>query len=146
MTADLVAFLNARLDERQAIAQAVNNPSPWRTAYLDEDGDPYEMELVYDADNNPVLFNESRYQDFELAAHIAANDPAHVLADVQAKRAILAEHEHRAKLSAEGYYDDHAELVDLDWLVRLLVQPFADHPDFRSEWRVSPYTPGVHPC
>jgi hypothetical protein len=62
--------------------------------------------------------------------------PARVLADVQAKRAILAEHERRSKLIADGYYDDYAELVDLNWLISLLAQPYADHPGFDPAWRI----------
>ena len=111
MTADLVEFLNARLDEDEVAARDLLKPYAWGYS----------------------VFYEASQEEL---AHIERYRPARVLADVQAQRAILAEHERRAKLIVDGYYDDHADLVDLDWLVRLLAQPYADHADYRQDWRI----------
>jgi hypothetical protein len=57
--------------------------------------------------------------------------PDRVLADVQAKRKIIDE--------AEGYhaeleYGDNGEWA-FDCVLRLLALPYADHLDYREEWR-----------
>lgn len=65
--------------------------------------------------------------------HIARHDPARVLADVAAKREILR----LAEIYADeqfpnhdgGYADGMADAV------ALLAASYADHPDYREEWR-----------
>ena len=57
------------------------------------------------------------------ATHIVHNDPSYVLADITAKRRIMEE------MSFDG-------LGPREWLLRVLVQPFQDHPDLDEEWRV----------
>lgn len=52
----------------------------------------------------------------EDATHILRHDPARVRADVDAKRRILDQDPPRETLA-------------------LLALPYADHPDYRSEWR-----------
>lgn len=54
-------------------------------------------------------------------AHIALNDPAYVLADIAAKRAIV---------------ELHGTSVGMDAVLDLLAQPFAEHADFDPAWRV----------
>ncbi|MFE1550590.1 DUF6221 family protein [Streptomyces sp. NPDC058718] len=90
-----------------------------------------------------------------IAAHIARHDPARVLTEVDAKRQIAREH---------GPSDKHTTIWDWPELgtwcgecgtdpcrelsacpicgtsdgcrtLRLLALPFADHPDYREEWR-----------
>jgi len=54
------------------------------------------------------------------ADHIARWDPARVLAECEAKRRLIALGE------KDSYWDD---------VLRLLALPYADHPDYRDEWR-----------
>jgi hypothetical protein len=111
VTADLVAFLNARLDEDEQIAQATCCPDwtdeGWKVldsnAALDEGLVAQTVQFQTDAD------------------HIARWDPARVLADVQAKRQIL-EHE-------DMWGEDST-------ILQFLAQPFADHPDFDPSWKL----------
>lgn len=60
-----------------------------------------------------------------VSPHHARWWPARVLAECDAKRAMVAE---LARLSSE----EHA---DITRLAKLLVLPYADHPDYREEWR-----------
>ena len=52
--------------------------------------------------------------------HIARWDPARVLAECEAKRRLIALGE------KDSYWDD---------VLRILALPYADHPDYREEWR-----------
>lgn len=102
---DLVAFVTARLDERAALARAADGPT-W----------DFEAEL---AD----------------AAHIDANDPAHVLREVAAMRAIVAAYEHKAESMARYPNAGNASgLMSLDGVLKHLAAIWDGHPDYRPEW------------
>jgi hypothetical protein len=103
---DLIAFLQARLDEDEHAANA------WLPL------------------GNPTAAERN---------HIARHDPARVLADVAAKRAIVDLHS-----------PHHHGACPVCWLVtkrsslredfpcrtlRTLALPHSDHPDYREEWR-----------
>jgi hypothetical protein len=93
---DIAEFLAARWDERAAAAKAAGYGAAGD--YLWQEVDPDRMPgLIGTGCGDVVTFNQgtpayavspSRGQ----ATHIALNDPAAVLADIAAKRAILAEH------------------------------------------------------
>lgn len=61
--------------------------------------------------------------------HIVRHDPARVLREVEAKRAILALH------FARGGYCNCCGGAAPCLTVRLLGEMFAEHPEFRDEWR-----------
>lgn len=70
-----------------------------------------------------------------VATHIARHDPARVLAECEAKRAIVELHADAGGCTTctDG---DYLGLVD-DWpceTLRLLTRPYVDHPDYREEW------------
>ncbi len=61
------------------------------------------------------------------------HDPARVLAECEAKRRIVE----RFNLLAEGG-DGHEAMYrrsEMVGVLRALALPYADHPEFRSEWR-----------
>lgn len=124
---DLVAFLTARLDERQAAADAAT-PGPWSRG-VDNLGDPYvegaNGHLIADL---PFCHEHDDRRELD-AAHIAANDPAYMLADVAAKRQIIALADSHAVL------DSHGAWVTVREVLQLLALPYADHPDFQGSWR-----------
>ncbi len=98
----LTDFLLARLDEVEADALAAT-PGPWNASDLTDVG---------------TIWN---------AVHIARNDPAHVLADVASKRAVLA----RAVLLTED-----SALDDIGWeIMGNLASPHVDHPDYDESWK-----------
>jgi Family of unknown function (DUF6221) len=157
---DPVAFLRARLDEAERVAIAASSPRggvptepSW--AVQSEGWDaalPGGCGVVVAPDGDGVaVVNGSRR-----AEHIARWDPARVLAEVAAKRAMLDD------LLAEPHHvDDEDEYRSCEsvWRkvqlpgsgpvtctcgrdervlrrVTLMAQPYADHPDFDPAWRV----------
>lgn len=141
MTADLVAFLNARLDEDYRLAFEAGNGGPDRWVF-----DP---ELPWNSDVGPreavVRFNGSalgyvaavdpvhgKYGTWD-AQHIARHDPARVLVEVDAKRRIIAEHSTQKWSVGDRVHDCQWEGWPCTTL-RLLALPYAGHPDYQAEW------------
>lgn len=125
MTADLVTFLRARLDEDGARAKAAGGDS-WR-----RQDHPSETVAIYDSKGEPVVYDEGSPTE-EQAAHITRHDPARVLAEVDAKREVVR--------LAERAYDYHETFTNgfaaaMEHALRLFALPYADHADYREEWR-----------
>jgi hypothetical protein len=132
---DLVEFLRARLDEDERAACEAG-----QDAFSDE-------------------YGEFRSRGGELFAHVLRHDPARVLREVEAKRRILnaytaqvAERQrsgvlHDAEMATGGEDSlDVAALMGegirantwishLGWVLRVLAAAYADHPDYRQEWK-----------
>lgn len=130
----LVEFLTARLDEDERIARAASERAPWS-----HNADDYWM--ITGTDGDVVVYDESAPTDAE-AAHIARHDPACVLADVAAKRAILEEHspQHSDLFPEDGPQWCQTCSHRDNWpcpTVRALLLSYADHPDFDESWRVA---------
>lgn len=145
----ITEFLTARLKEREALALAARDEAPGLT---------WEPERVYDGvyaidlgpathpDSDSYSVGEDVRLPREMAQHIAANNPARVLADIAAKRRILAEHRpvtERASWDSDVTYCrtcTYDDGLDRDVFpcrtVCLLASPFSDHPDFNPDWRV----------
>lgn len=130
MTADLVAFLRARLDDDERIAAAVDS-TPWLQG---EHGSPeWDHHLVY-VDDDVRIFHDLTEEE---AAHVARHDPARVLAEVAAKRAILDRYErHEWWSSGSNEYVGGMDQA-YEEVLRLLVQPYAGHPEFHPSWPTS---------
>jgi hypothetical protein len=128
---DIVAFLTARLDEDEQVAQAVeDNSAPFDGQWKNDGG------LALRTYNDWVLAYLPDARPFRpgVLDHIARHDPARVLADVAAKRAILARHSTGAgSLRTHGWY---CEVCD-DGCAELpaLAAVYADHPDYDESWR-----------
>jgi hypothetical protein len=117
----ITEFLTARLDEDEAVARAALHV-------------PGSDEFNWsDVDYNSVVAD----------AHGLRWKPERVLADVAAKRAIVEEHTCQCPDPGCGDCgacsgDHHADPTPAPCTtVRLLAQPYADHPDFDPAWRVS---------
>jgi hypothetical protein len=136
---DLVAFLRARLDEDEAAAREAT-PGPWTV------NGPIGDDAIYADDQGVCVVGGGRWggeasvfdRDGD-KRHIARHDPARVLAEVDAKRRIL-------DLWSAAFQNprDAAQFAGPDWdrvrdaarwTVRKLAAPYADHPDYREEWR-----------
>jgi hypothetical protein len=59
--------------------------------------------------------------------HIAHHDPAYVLADIEAKRQIVQNHDRHVPCQPGYGASRHA--------VRCLAMVYSDHPDYQQEWR-----------
>lgn len=125
MSADLVQFLRARLDEDEGVAQSA-------------------LELAPPGSSARTKWNTMphgrRTSEFgihpEAMLHSAMHGPVRVLAEVEAKRRIIAAHERRPMPKGEGA--DCAHCWGAVWpcpTLRLLALPYADHRDYRQEWR-----------
>lgn len=134
MTADLIAFLRARLDEDEAVARGTTVPLDWHQGPGDDDpewvGD--EMVLMWPPEFHTPCEQDKHWRGLTaepagLAAHIARHDPARVLREVDAKRRIVTE--------AAEYQAGIYGYPEMKTVLRLLALPFADHPDYRQEWR-----------
>jgi hypothetical protein len=114
---DLIAFLRARLDEDEQAAR--------EQQAFDE-----QVAKMRGSNVDAIIMPP-------LSLLGAPGDPARVLAEVEAKRRIIAEH------FEEGYCcwtcsdknGDSSERWPCPTL-RLLVLPHAGHPDYRTEWRL----------
>ena len=133
MTDDLAQFLRDRLDEDEEAARNATT-GPWwvedtSPRYWGEERDAE----VSSADGRLAVLQHENDGALN-AVHIVRWDPARVLADMQAKRRIVALHSdpHGGDPSCSSIdYPENAE--DCETL-RLLALPYASHPDYRPEW------------
>jgi hypothetical protein len=116
---DLAAFLKARLDEDEAAASAAS-PGPWR---LNAEGDEV---LAVDDVTVAEAFALSGRQLRATADHIARHDPARVLREVAAGRAILTAYWAASSQPEEG---------GLEAAVRHLAVVYSDHRGYRAKWK-----------
>jgi hypothetical protein len=153
---DLVTFLRARLDEREAAAKAAF-PGPWRYNpdkqwHLPDDypsrrnGEEFVAAGPLDAATCVAATGPADHpQSMADATFIVLNDPQFVLADVAAKRRIVDAHADPKHYCAPGpidraghtwYEAGEKRWADIPCLhLRLLAAPYASHPDCRPEWR-----------
>ena len=140
----LATFLEQRWQEAEADALAAS-PGGWSFGSVESvaGGTLYDetrqiADVVYeqpeDHDGSIVRHLLSPEANAN-GAHIARNDPAHVLADIASKRAVLA--------FLEAVQDDMERLapsplnvVVLDRAARMFAAPYADHADFQEAWHV----------
>ena len=133
MTDDLAAFLAARLDEDEAAAKMATkfphwHAQPWYDGQFLKDGRTERADLW----GRPGMqFTGQGALDTVVADHIARHDPARVLREVAAGRALLADY-----LQA---IDDYAEfdVIRINHLKRAVkwrAAVYSDHPDYRQEW------------
>lgn len=135
---DLIAFLRARLDEDETAAQAATW-GPWTVGptfggennrvYVKPDGpgiDTIGTCVIAGQISNMPQWRAN-------AQHIARWDPARALAEVEAKRRMVdhvsQELEDRGADNPWWYSDKLTPILEA------LALPYADHPDYREEWR-----------
>lgn len=126
---DVIEFLTAQLDEDELFARDAT-PGPWSP----------ERPMLTDVVTSALLGRvadcsvgrDYRPQSLEDARHIARHDPARVLCEVAAKRAIV-----EAYRSARDDWthfsqteSEHAREYALRGVVLELVSVYSDHPDF----------------
>jgi hypothetical protein len=145
----LVEFLTAMLDRDEAAARAATCETGrwhWDHAFGDLCNDaecPYG-ELVdqpaSSSDHSGTVLMRVHgldvvHEPWRGAEHIARHDPDRVLREVEAKRRII---ESRPGIGAPGHMLDvvHDEVQrQREHVLRLLALPYADHEDYREEWK-----------
>lgn len=136
---DLVEFLRERLADDERVARAAGGQS-WGH---DGRGGHHEANpTAYCTVTGPLnsfsheppahVCGSARVPD---ATHIARHDPARVLAEVAAKRAVIEQYEHKQQSMALYPNQGNANgLMAFDEVLRLLAAVYADHADYRSDW------------
>lgn len=148
MTATLAEFLLARLAEDEQVARAasahrgpewcVEEQPPPRWG----DASPDETVLAH---GKPIAVSDSDYGGLLIVDHIARWDPARVLAEVEAKRAIIALHPARGVQGGPPYRwaCRCCDYAPTDWegyvdypcpTLQTLASPYASHPDYDPAW------------
>lgn len=127
LTDDLIAFLRARLDEDERLARAAAD----------------EVEVVGGSWDGAAHIMLARASYDDTADHFARHDPARVLAEVDAKRQIVDTRSAIRERLSYWQSQEHetfeamarADLHRLDDVLSILATAYADHPDYREEWR-----------
>ena len=132
---ELVAFLEERLDDDEYRAKAARSES-W-TVERDEPATPgqvaAESRVVKGADGDSGI---ARVNGRDRALHIARHDPARVLHEIEAKRSILGEVTRTAPDGAPPTVGPpQGARVEMVAVLEMLALPYADHADYREEWR-----------
>jgi len=132
---DLVEFLRARLDEDEQAARAAL-PGPWRTDHNFDQG-----LRIMDGSGLVITWTPSFYERGPAdAEHIARHDPARVLAEVEAKRWLIERHYRRRAPNWDrpGHVGYECAQCANEYpcpTLAILVIPYADHADYRAEWK-----------
>lgn len=133
MTADLVGWLRAQLDEDEAKARDAGGQ--WHFAILRGSPSVVAAEYVaveeYDRDWPAVVASSVSSDDAQRMMHIAAWDPARVLVEVEAKRRIVDSF----AASQEPLTARTAEKAVVRMVLKLMALPYADRPGYRDQWR-----------
>lgn len=142
-TLTLSAFLEARLAEDEAVARAaITDPYPVRVlgagVWETETGEYARPQIIGD---DLIIYDEGGH-DLEHATHIARHDPARVLREVTAKRAVVVEH---APYAAPWNYSEphlcgacsggggEGAPYPCPTLCHI-ASVYDEHPDYRQEW------------
>lgn len=117
----LVEFLEARLAEDELMAAAATDgAAEWHVLYSYRD--------VRDDEGRYVVLADSRYPTVGQAAHIARHNPARILRQCEAARAVIAEF---LRLDALG------DLPGRDIAgaaLKAFASVYGDHPDLDPTW------------
>lgn len=117
----IVEFLEARLAEDELIATAaIDDAADWHVLYTYRD--------VRDANGHYVVLADSRYPTVEQAAHIARHNPARILRQCEAARAVIAEFR---RLDEIG---DLPGRSATETALRRLASAHSDHDSFDETW------------
>lgn len=155
VTLTLTDFLLARIAEDEEVAKQAKSDSP-RWASTQKDGtlkiDTGIESMGWEFGGGDGIWScDDPYDDcgtyvshaFAEGDHIARHDPARVLAECEAKRRIVEEHSDGGK-DWDGQRFVHwcrrcaGRRGHEPWpcpTLRALALPYADHPDYRQEWR-----------
>jgi len=123
---NIAEFLEARITEDEVAAReaAVSaGGAGWSAQQLDHEG----LSVYGDDAAGQIDFDSE--ETVPTLRYLVRFDPARVLAECAAKRAILA-----AQKNQEDNDDDMAWIVASGVLLRSLAAVYSDHPDYQQEW------------
>jgi hypothetical protein len=145
---EIVEFIKTQLDEDEAAVKTMGverHGRWWASQRIDGSFDPEGTTVYFDVRRSDGLgymhLGTPGMLSGPTAAHIARHDPAAVLADVAAKRAVIELYE-TAKTALEasaGTVLAGAAKLNLRAYgnaVRALAAAYANRPGFKPEWRL----------
>lgn len=124
---DLAEFLLARIAEDEAAARGAGGLTWSAGAGI------FYTHTVEDSERQPVIYDEGAPTEAQ-ADHIAAWSPARVLIECEAKRQLIELAQGLVYLREIGDPVAPSTPVGQD-ILEILAVPYADHPDYREEWR-----------
>lgn len=149
---DIAEFLTARYDEEQRIAEVASVASPHWRADVAATALGARMVIVTEEDDFDIAETSvpSNPEAVANAEFIAANDPARVLVDLEAKRGVVRRYREMAAGLAQAEHPlnpaNRRAPFEIDMLTvnvtafhvvaKLLATPYADHPDYDPAWRI----------
>jgi Family of unknown function (DUF6221) len=136
----IVEFLEQRIAEDEEVAMRAS-PGPWTYGDIESvaggslyDADQMIASILWDNDDTRPIRRPIYEREADAnGAYMASHDPVRVLAECAAKRRIVARHDLCAACRDEG---NQIEARVLEWIIRLLALPNADHPDYQEAWRL----------
>lgn len=119
---DLIAFLRTRLDDDE---QAALDWQRHKQALTEQ--------FMNDPRRKDVRFRREPVTEARLAEHAFRDrfDPARMLLEVEAKRRMLAWLQRQQAWAEEN----NLWAYDAEEPLKLLAAPYADHEDYRADWR-----------
>lgn len=138
----ITEFLLARIAEDERCARNAS-PGPWTFSDIDSVGggtiyDPTVAiaSVEWDAERVDQRVRRTRpsWQADATGEHIARHDPARVLAECAAKRAIIGLWSDPAHIGSFTGDWDAGYTEAADDALRALAAVYADHPDYKQEW------------
>lgn len=143
MTTDFANFLLDRIDDDQLLAQRAV-PGRWTALPANQardgfdvvaiQGDQAQFDVAYDHSAEP---REGACSE-PTAAFLVSMHPARVMAECETKRKLLHEHremQERGNPVCARCDDDGFGVAWPCLTTRLIALVYADHPDYREEWR-----------
>jgi hypothetical protein len=134
VSADLVAFVAARLDEDEQTARKAFSRLPGQEAGAVWSADYSVGMQVRDGIGHLVV----KHSWVEPIEHMTRFDPKRMLDDVESKRRIVEHCAERLRdWPAERHDSEDREMAmdDLATVVKCLALPYAEHPDYQEAWR-----------
>lgn len=130
---DLVKWLERQLDEDERIARATmltsTDKGEWTVTADPRSGDDKPTGVLGTCIHIGMIGGNGDLDDPAQAIHIAEHDPARVLREVEAKRALLHDCVHTLEVEDYGY-------TLADKTIRRLASVYSDRPGFKDEWRI----------
>ncbi|MFD5572257.1 DUF6221 family protein [Streptomyces cadmiisoli] len=128
---ELVRWLGKQLDEDERIARAACEGGEGRWQALGNEHGGY---VAGDHEGYHVAYDEG-YPTLEQATHIAEWDPARVLREIEARRAIVDDLTEEIRWAARMSHDYQDGANACERTLKRLALPYADRSGYREEWR-----------
>lgn len=148
---ELVEFLRERIAEEQAVAREAGGDvwtvyCPYVPVMAGDDPEDSIRHLagpshadeasIADSKGDAVVYDEGSPSPRQ-ARHIARHDPARVLRECEAHLRIVEHYTKEQWVISQGHRTEWTEggQAARETALRLLTTIYADHPDFRDEWK-----------